>query len=248
MLSVSVNIVEEQTAKNASFKIDFFYRLVIFLFSIIAIFLRNIVTRINWGSKPTTVKKMAEELEHADNAARETAIETIAGQGLAAIELLRELIQHPKMKYIAIQALKKIHDEQAAEILIDYILGESNYYDRKLAAEALIQLGNVSVKPTISSIKKAAPDALQASYDTIMLILGALHDQTMIELVIHLLKNKPAFPEAKAIESISKFKKTIVNPLLEILDDPRCKREVIYILGKIGDGRALGTADDHLAR
>jgi len=108
---------------------------------------------------------------------------------------------------------------------------------------ALIQIGSPCVKPLINVLYSSDPLVrANAAY-----CLGAIGDKRATGPLLKLLNDTDFSVKRQAIRAFSKLKdKRATEHLLNLLTDEHLRPDVIYVLGKIGDARAIDTLSFYL--
>ena len=99
------------------------------------------------------LKKLIKNLSSNSLVERKNARKKLASMGIVVIDILSELIMHPKyqIRWEAVKILEEIDDPVAIPLLIQAM--EDEYRDiRWIAADGLIKLGRKSILPVLKAV------------------------------------------------------------------------------------------------
>jgi len=114
------------------------------------------------------IRVLIDTLCGKDGMERQKARESLAAKGKSIIYYLKDMLNHPKYIYRweAIKTIEEIAEPSAIPLLINALEDEKNDV-RWIAAEGLIKLGQLSIKPLLK--------ALIEKSDSVFLLAGAHH-------------------------------------------------------------------------
>ncbi len=154
------------------------------------------------------LQELAAKLGSDDGIERETARKSLAEKGIQVIDILSELLSHPKFifRWEAVKTLEEIADPAAIPLLIQ-ALGDDKSDVRWIAAKGLIKFGITSVKPLLKKLEKKS--------ENVFVLEGAHH-------VFFDLKENNALP-----------KNFPIDELLTALKNPEWEESVKPLVYKI---------------
>ena len=144
---------------------------------------------------------------------------------------------NPDVRICAAQALGKLQDHRAVEPLI-VSLKDKNANVRKNSVEILGALGDSrAVEPLISALSDVDHSIKLCAVEA----LGKIGDPRAIDPLIAKLQDPDTKTQNTAVEALKKFGNEPLDPLIIVLNGKNSygKKQVLEILGEIGDPRAV---------
>ncbi|GEM_PF-768182 len=190
---------------------------------------------------------IADLLTHSDPDRRREAAEMLAGGGnvgqggpvlgLAPVAALAAALRDDNkgVRDAASRSLCSIGGAKAARAIVEYI-ADANIVTRNLAAELLVQLGEVSVRPLFPYLQDPNQDIRKFAVD----ILGLIKSDDAVPHLLPLLRDPDPNVLVSAAEALGNIGSAVAVPqLIQAYDEYEFARApVAEALGKIGDSRA----------
>lgn len=162
----------------------------------------------NKESKNSELHELVVKLGSDDGVEREKARKALVKIGRGSIDILMELLSHPKhiYRWEAVKTLEEIADPVAIPILIKALEDDKSDV-RWIAAKGLIKFNKLSIKPLLKILEEKS--------DCVFILEGAHH-------VFYDLRENEAFP-----------KKFPIDKLLSELKNPEWEESVKPLVYKI---------------